>query len=747
MKSSMKKNFFKILSTNWVILLGLFILVFVIYGKLFNSYFESDEWFYFTYYFPLTREPYGVLNSIVSTITNSNYISGSQHVVPVASLIYFLNTKFFGLNFVPYAFMSLFFHTINSFLVYLFVKSLLYEKGSFMKNTYSILSSLFFAISPIPMHAITGFAAFYGQNVLSITFFILCLLFYKSAFVKKEKKLIYVSVVFLFLALFTKESTSFIFLLLPLMTLIEKRIFPFKFLSKIYLICLAVYLVFRFLIPGISVLPGKLIDNYISHSSMYQTKESVAESMGSSINPGIHRSQLGEIIFRTFTFPIKMTGSIFLPQQTVFSIVQFIAPIISPIPPGGDTSIYSEFIYLSGQATIIYLGSIAIIVFCLISVLNFMRRRRYEETRAIVIGMAIITFGALPLVAIMFTFPNWGYGIYFDSRHYYNPAVGAAIIFPFLIFGIAKFISKILHIKRVLLITFALFLFWLTNNAYAFDKSIKLFTQNYTKDRKESINQLMGYLPKLKDKTVFYFETDGQAPFSSLPFFTSVPQAITVAYYKSSPLPNTFFGKPLFSGNIQGYQFSKGKGFGYYISKKNLSDDLILEKFNPKDIYAFYYYGGSGKLKNITLNVRKEMEDYIRESTENSEWVKFTDSKKIFFLLHPVSVQIKEGEDFIQITSPTFNYKLFLSPVSTTFNLTDYLQVLNQRVNGEIVSQKVNFDRFHSNQATIIKDQFHDEYYIKLDNNLFSFEDDRKSISSTDTIQKIIGSLELIKKI
>ncbi len=615
-KEKIKKILYKALSNNLIILAGLFILIFLAYSKLFNSYFESDEWFYFTYYFPLTRQPYGFLNSILATIISANYISGGQHVVPIASLIYFLNTKFFGLNFVPYAFMSLFFHTINSFLVFLFLKTLLYKKAGFMQNTYSILGSFFFAISPVPMHAITGFAAFYGQNVLSVTFFILCLLFYKLAFIKKEKKLIYLSVVFVFLAVFTKESTTFIFLVLPLMTLLEKRIFSLKFLGKIYLICLTTYFIFRFLIPGIIILPEQLINSYISHSSSNQSGKITAESVNMvTVNfpniPEINKNLLGELIFRSITFPIRMIGSIFLPSQTAFQIAQLIIPVIYPSIPGDSGVVQSAFTNYSGQSSFIYLLSIIIIIFCLKSVLKFKKLKRPDEAKSIIVGLSILALGALPLVPIIFTFPTWGYAIYFDSRHYYNPAVGAAILFPFLIFELSKFVAKFLNTRKIFLVTLTIFLLWFINNTYVFGKSIKLFTQNYSVERRESLRQLMHYLPSLKEKTVFYFDKDGQAPFGSLPFFTSVPQALTIAYYKSSPLPDSFFNKPLFSGNPEGYQFSQGRGFGYYLSKKNLSQDLSFGNFNIEDIYGFYYYGGTGKLNDITESIRKEMKDYI----------------------------------------------------------------------------------------------------------------------------------------
>lgn len=601
-----EKKISKLFSSNLIILAGLFILTFIAYSKLFNSYFESDEWFYFTYYFPLSKEPLGILTSIVSNFTNSDYISGSQHMVPIASLIYFLNTKIFGLNFVPYAFMSLFLHSINSFLVFLLTKALLHKKKVSTKNLYAILGGIFFALSSVPMHAVT-WAGFYGQNVLSVTFFLLCVLYFKIAFIKKKIRFIYFSLIFLFLALFTKESTFFLFLLLPFIALTEERIFPLKFLGKVFLGALIIFVVFRFLIPNISTLPDKIVDIYLSSSPVGGNSGPI-----SSRDLSVHKDLPGEIVFRTITFPIKMTGSLFLPPENVMLAAQILAPVITPIIPGGDQSAYSSFINYSGPSVIIYLASLAIIIFVLTKIINLRSNKNYDDAKVLVIGIAIIAFGVLPLVAIIFTFPLWGYAVFFDSRHHYNPAVGASILFPFLVFGVANSISKIFKARNITVVVLLVFVAWLLYSAYAFDKSIKVFAQNYGEDRREIVKQLKNFLPELPAKTVFYFEKDGKAPFASLPFFTSIPQALSIVYYDVSPLPDSFYNKSLFSGEPEGYQFSDRRGLGFYITKEKLLQDLQLGKFEINDIYAFYYYGAEAKLKDITKEVRKEAEAYAK---------------------------------------------------------------------------------------------------------------------------------------
>lgn len=619
------KRKFDILFNPKIVFIFLLALVFVLYKDLLQYYFEADEWFHFTYYLPLTKQPDGFITALVSTIINAGPLSGGQHVVPVASVIYFLNTKFFGLNYFPYAFMSLLLHAINSFLVFLLMRALLYKKPNFAKNVlpagrqiFAFLGAIFFALAPTPMHTITGATPFYGQNILSVTFFLLCILFFKLAFVRRKANFVYFSILFLFLSLFTKETSVFLFALLPIMALMEKRTFPLKFLGKLFLISVLIYSIFRFLVPNIYNLPGKLIDkwvgNYISSLSQYQAPVNKNQDTRTIVSRdlSIHKNLPAEILFRAITFPIKMTGTLFLPRQTVFSIVEFITPIVQPVPPGGDSADSSQarltFLYGPGNGFIIYIASLVILIFCTGQIFRFVRRRQIQESRTLATGLAIIILSSMPLVAIIFSFPRWGYDFYFDSRFYYNPTVGAAIVFPFLLFGLARFFSRLFRVRSVSLVVLVLFIVWLINNMYIFNLTRNQFIHKYGSDRREVVNQLKNYLPSLKQKTVFYMETDGKSAFGPvLPFYTSVSQALTVIYYDKSPLPDSFLDKALFDGKPQGYMYSEGRGFGFYTSKKDLSDALLSKNFSVDDIYGFYYYAEKVKLKNITEELRKEI--------------------------------------------------------------------------------------------------------------------------------------------
>ncbi len=754
-KIKLKKIIAVIENKPWIVFISLGILIFILFRSLFGSYFEADEWFHFTYYLPLTRQPDGFLTALVSTIINTGPLSGGQHVSPIATVILFLSTKFFGLNFVPYAFMTLLFHTLNSFLVFLLIKILLYTMKQTTKNIFAFMGAIFFAFALSPIHTVTGAAAFYSYNVLSVTFFLLSVILFKVAFIKGEKKFIYASTIFLFLALFSKETSVFLFALLPLMAIMEKRIFKFRFLAKVFIFCVIVYAIFRFLIPNIYNTP-QLIDNWIegyvsrSYSTVQPPKPTDTGTIVSQ-DLSIHKNLPGEILFRSITFPIKMTGTLFLPRQTVFSIVEFITPIIQPVPPGGDSADSSQarlgFLYGPGNGFIIYIASLAILFFCASQIFRFARRRQIQEAQTLTIGLTIIVLGALPLVAIIFSFPRWGYDFYFDSRHYYNANVGAAIVFPFLLFALAKFVSKSLRIRKISLVVFALFIVWLINSMYIFNLGIKQFTQNFQPDRREVVSQLKGYLPVLPQKVVFYVETDSLSAYGPiLPFQTSVPQALTVVYYDESPLPDSFFNNPLFDGKPEGYFYSQGRGFGYYTSKKTLAKALVAREFKSSDIYAFYYKAQDVQLLDVTSNVRLEMEEYLKEATGSSNWKVFKDSLSNLSFLYPPQTEINEIEDGLSLDNPNFSAKITIFNITPAFDINEYSKIKSQEILGVASSRKVSYDSFHYNDAIVIIGDEEVEYLIKFDGRLVSLKAQNTDQESLIIVEKIMGSAAVSKQ-
>jgi len=735
-------------------------IVFIIFRSLFSSYFEADEWFHFTYYFPLTKKPDGLWTALISTFINSGALSGGQHVVPIASVIYFLNTKFFGLQYVPYAFMSLLFHAINSFFVFLLIKISL--KKTKKNLFFAIIGGIFFALSPASIHTWTGAAPFYGQNLLSVTFFLLCLIYFKLAFINKTKKCIYFSVIFLFLSVFTKETSAFLFLLLPLLVFFEKKVFPFKFLIKTFVITLTMFAFIRFVLPqipsGFENVINAIVDKEIktAYNATNIPKPSVDAGV---VDLSIYKNLPAEVAFRSITFPVRMMGTLFLPRETTFSIVKLVAPIIVPIPPGGDASGQQGFIYGSGNYAVIYLVSIGLFIFCMIKIKNFIKNKQDEDARVLALGVAIVVLSALPLVAIIFSFPRWGYDFYFDSRFYYNPNVGAALIFPFLLFSVAKLISKLLRIKLIKWTAIALFSAWFIYNYYILSLTINYFINRYSSDRREVATQLTTLLPRLHEKTVFYFETDSKSAYGPvLPFQTSVPQALTLIYYDKSPLPDSFFNKTILDAKPEGYQYVDGRGFGYYISKKSLSEALLQKKFTVDDIYSFYYEAEKVKLHDTTFLTRAEIKKYLTDRKTVADWKLFEASPsatQTVRFLYPSDTEVvdmpiatteaKIAKD-LQIHNPQFTASLKIIHIAPALDSNEMLGIFGKVNNAALpITKKVVSDTYHFNNAFVTTIDATNYYMMTFDDLLVVTTLPLVDDSSLALLEKVLGSISVTK--
>jgi hypothetical protein len=608
----LKKYFEYFINNNFLVFIFFTISIFLVFHNLFNSYFEADEWFHFTHYFPLTRNPFGFLIALVKSIIDTNALSEGQHIVPIGEELFFLNTLIFGLNFKSYVLISLTLHSFNSFLVFLLIKELLVKVKNVQSNLFAVLGGIFFAFTPIPVHVIT-WAAFYGQNVLSITFFLLSMLFLQKAINKKIKKYLFISSAFLLLDLLTKEIAVVLFFVIPIMILMNRGSFKMKSLTKIYSIPLAFFIPFRFIIPSL----------YTWANHWVVVNSNLVNQPNKIINDGIN---FPLIIYRSITFPLSMISQVFIPGATMLSFMKIISPFIYyqyPGEPEARSQNLLFFIYGPGQNLLYYLLSFGIIALVILMLKKHIKRKETTEGKVVFLAFFLIIVSSFPLVFNVLRIPSWGTD-FFDSRHYYMPSIGAAILLPFLLVYISELIVKILRKIKIYisttLVLIILFIFLFINNFSVLQSNFNIIIDQTGIPRQKIISQLKQYLSVLPKKVVFYAETDGRGAYGTvLPFQTSFPQILTVVYYDKNPLPDSFFDKFVLDAKPQGYMYSERRGFGFYNSKKSLKEALLAKSFSVEDIYAFYYNSKTVKLNNITKSIREEMNNYLKNLNDNYE--------------------------------------------------------------------------------------------------------------------------------
>lgn len=754
----MNKKFKYLINNNVLVFLFFTTSIFLVYHNLFNSYFEADEWFHFTNYLPLTKQPFGFLSIIHRTITDTGALSRGQHLVPIGEAIFFLNTLFFGTNYTPYAFLTLFLHSINSFLVYRLIKALLKKERKSI--FFALMGGIFFALTQIHFHAVE-WAAFYGQNNLSVTFFLLCILFFKLAFNTGRKGFLYLAVLFLFLDLFTKETATALFFILPLMVIIEKRVFSLKYLTKLFVFLLIVFTIFRFIVPytylGIGELANRWAEDYVSTANKTTGNKDAGTIVSTDLS--IYKNIYAELLSRSVRFPIKMTSEFYFSRDTILSIMRIISPIIYPLPDNVNTveevnksQNYAFFVNGPGNELIIYILSISIILLMLFLARQFHKNKKNIKSKAIITGLVIIFCSALPLVFIVLSFPRWGYDTYLDSRHYYMGSVGAAIIFPFLLFGVGNYVLKLipnfLRSKTLfLLITFFIFCGWFVNNLNILKLNLRSVIDDGGYPRKQVIAQFKKSVPTLPQKAIFFVQTDGLGAYGqTLPFLTSVPQVLTVVYYDKNHLPNSFFNTFIFDAKPEGYLYSEGRGFGFYNTKKALSEALLENKFSVEDVYSFYYHTNEIKLDNVTSSVRDEMKKYLAKSEDNKDWITFQDPITKIAFKHPMSTRVVDETGIIpdakmlkrfNVIDPVFTAQLSVISITPSFDLNEIQTVIDEKT--EV--KKVYFDAYRYNDVVVFRSNFQTTYFVKFSDKLIKLVVDTNGFSQNAVYEKIMGSV------
>lgn len=717
----------------------------LVFRNLFSSFFSADEWFHFTQYLPLTTKPEGFLTAILSPFTQTNALSGGQHINPIATVIFFLNTKFFGMNYAPYAFMSLLVHAINSFLIFYFIQLYLPRKVKYF--VFALLGGMFFTLAPNHIHTFTGAAPFYGENLLSATWVLLSIIMMKFAFGKKQKKYIYISLLFLLFALFSKETSGYLLLFLPAIIFFEKRVFSLKFLSNLFIIFIIIYVGIRFLIP--TIFQG---ENNVQEIETKDTGTIVSRDLS------IHENLPAELLLRSITFPLRTMGTVYVSRPAVETIAQVIAPIVVPQPSVGDHASQVQFVNSAGNFLVVYIIGISLFLFFIIQSKQYAKKREKETTHLILLGIIFIILSSLPLVAIIFSFPRWGYDAYFDSRHNYHPTIGASLLFPFLLVGIAWGLSRLLRIKSMIVVFCLVFIIWLTYNMVTVTKTFDQFVNRYDSDRREVLMQIKEQLPVLPQKTVLYIETDGKSPYGPiLPFQTGVAQAVSVFYFDTNPLPDGFYNKPILNGKPEGYQYEDDRGFGYYTSKKSLGEALVEKQFAIDDIYGFYYEAEKVILNNTTPGLRKEMQEYLEKRKEFSDWKQFIASPsatETVTFFHPPDSEIieiplatTEAKLLKDIRIHELNASLKIIRVLSTSDMLEILEVVGEINDAESqpMPKKFIFDTYHSNDGYTLTVQGTNYSFIKFDDVLITYTTESNP-SAVDKEERIMGSLIVEEK-
>ena len=556
----MYKGKTKILN-NWPTLtvgLVLSIIIILIFGGITKTFYQQDEWLGYGLY--LARGPGMIMQSTDGFL---GIILGQGRIL--TNLLYFLFYKYFPLNVLPIAVFAITFHIINTLIVFFLAKKL------FKKTLPAFLGSLFFALNSVSQSAVTWSAA--SINTLPSTALILiALIFYFRYLESFKEKWMVLSFAFVYLSLFFKETGVFLFLLLPLSSLIYKKQNLWVFIKRYWYFFAATFLIVSFRIWGFKAEPGQVALFLTGSSHVYwQT-----------------------LFTRSILYPLSSFSLTFVPSEPFLWFARSLSKIYYPF-------IMPQQFILIAQTVVLDLLALGLTFTILILIFFLTRCSIKVERKHVGFFVGFMLFSFLPYIIISKSYA------YLDSRYYYLASVGWGIIFAWIL----NLVIEKMKIKFVRVLTVCLFLVFIFIHIKVVVSDIAdLVTQSRT--RISILNQISSLVPKLtSNKNVFYVtgDADFYLPGNKIPFQQGFGYTLLTWYGKRSEYPANFFDNTsLFEIGKEGYYEAGGYGFGYFPDLEKLKDEIRKNKFSKDEITAFYYSSKDQKVLDIFKDLEKSLQ-------------------------------------------------------------------------------------------------------------------------------------------
>lgn len=463
----------------------------------------------------------------------------------------------FPLSTLPFAIYSIFFHTVNTLLVFFITKKII--KSLF----FSFFSAAFFAVNSISSQGVTWFGASFGLLPAS-TFVFLSILFF--LYYKNNKRSLYISFLFAALSLYFKEIGYFLFIFLPFLYIVFHK----KQINKAFFNLFLPF--FLFLIIFISY-------EFINMTFLTQTATSPFFVTNQK------DSMISKIIINTIMYSFTNLSLIYIPIKIMLSFSQKFANVYySPSFTNAPVieNIVPEIIAL-------------VISIFLIAIFLFMQRKPHLRT-PLFIACIFFLLSLLPYVIIKKGFA------YMEPRYYYVTSAASGILLSLIGEYILTFFTY--SYKRIgyvlLFVLFSLFVFM----------HIKVIRNDIAKqiylasERKEVLKSILSLQPALYQKTIFYIIGNKQflIPNNYVPFQQGFGYTLQVFYYKNhAKIPKSFLEQGfLWDLGSEGYKESGNNGFGYFSNLSNLKKFLREKNISTKNVVALYYNSDNHKVSKLT---------------------------------------------------------------------------------------------------------------------------------------------------
>ncbi len=536
------------------------------YINILNGFFQQDEWATFGAY---------IIHQRVGFVGIFKYLFAFDigHYNPLTNLVQFTLFNLWGVNYINFAIFGIILHTVNVIGIYILAKRI-FKKDIFLAFVTTLLF-LFFAayyqaIGWVVVNTATLSASFLG---------VVSAIFFYDYIEQKKLKLLFFSIVILFISLLFKEITiglfPLYFLILFLLSKSNKNYY--KSLKYVFVSGL-LYFLFR---VGMFFAPNTANDKVVTQTL-----------------------SLSYLIYDFITLPFKSLSQIIFPQEVILTFSHILSAHFLTRFAGIPTTTKFDLFVLTHVVEPLSIVIGLIIIFCGIGL--------YLKKKSIFKNIILISLGWVILNSLIFSFAPETTNIItiVDSRNLYFIAIGVAFLIVSLLksFGISN--------KKIVLILLPLVIL----NMYILSLDLSRLTKE-GKVRKDILSQIYLEHPKLSGKTIFYIESDSSyygLPLDTkiLPFQSGFGQTLLVWYAKSQGFPEDFFkNRFLWDIGSQDYKEIDGIGFGYFRDFNMLYKSFSDNKLDVNSVISYSFNSNTQKLRDTTVEIKKRLlDEYLIQS-------------------------------------------------------------------------------------------------------------------------------------
>lgn len=549
--------------TNFYLLMIIFLIFLICYRKVPFIFFEQDE-----------IKVFGLVISEGSRLLirglGSNYLS---HFTPITNALNYFIYSIFNLNYWAYNVLGLTIHFLNGFLIYKIATK-------FVSITSSYIAIIVFLTTAISSQLVMWPLVSISTLSLTVSLFIWLKLLNHGKDNRPVKIFIeglLISLLFLMAVLIVEYSLGLVLFIPIAVSLLFKRdnlkekflfLTPFIFSVAIYILLRIAPIIFSNSISTVIFSPNRI---FLSKSVLL--------------------------------LPLRYLGESFFSQSLILATLNFISKYFYQLDPLEIELFPFEFL-----ATLLGLAvfSVGLLVY---------RRNKIDiiNKKYFLLSFLFIILSSVPYVFVPKQAANLSI---VPPRYLYFGIAGASLYASY-------FFEKARNSKNVLLrLLVMLFLILLIGTGIIENNKISNSLYHIGSIRKDILTIIKREYPQLKEKTIFYTESDSSFYGLSeeemvMPFQSGFGQTLLVSYYQTEKFPSEFFGEDfLWDIKSQGYREIGGRGFGYFRDFV-LMAEKVKEKVIPfQSVIAFRYDSDDRKVEDITIEVRGRLNGYLARKRE-----------------------------------------------------------------------------------------------------------------------------------